>query len=295
VARLAALLGEQLHSLDTSRTKETLVRSVVWYCDEYKDDPLRTAMLPNGKPAVELSFMLPVFDIEVGPTDELPELDYEDVANYFRHDHERAIQALSQGRKLFGRLTGLHPSDSMYVAANRSFYTITICFAGHIDRVVHFGDEVFVLDYKSSKYPLTLEWVQGFDRSTQFFGYYTAAAIMASQPNSVFPGHPAGVLVDGLQLQVNATRFARFPLRYSPTIANEFLENLEALVRIKAETAARLGLYPTEAESECNAYRKMDGSGGCEFRKICNAPPATRDYELRQRFTRSVWDPSQPR
>ena len=72
MARLAALLGERLQSLDTSRTKETLVRSVVWYLDEYKDDPLKTAMLPDGKPAVELSFMLPVFDVRVGPTDELP-------------------------------------------------------------------------------------------------------------------------------------------------------------------------------------------------------------------------------
>lgn len=292
MARLAALLGERLQSLDTSRTKETLVRSVVWYLDEYKDDPLRTAMLPDGRPAVELSFMLPVFDIEVGPTDELPVLDFQEVIDYYKGNHSKAIEAVAQGRKLFGRLINIPVNSPSTKLAPQSFYTITIHFSGHIDRVIHFGDETFVTDYKSSKYPLTLKWVRGFDMSTQFEGYYTAAHILASQPNTVFPSPPAGVLVDALQLGVNFTRFARFPLRYSATVADEFLSNLEALVRIKAETAAKLDLYPREAESECNAYRRADGTGGCEFRAVCTAPAAARERELRQRFVRSVWDPS---
>ncbi len=298
VARLAALLGERLQSLDTSRTKETLVRSVVWYLDEYKDDPLKTALLPDGKPAVELSFMLPVFDIEVGPTDELPDLDMTDIISWYNFNTgqlpsiEEKIRIVSQGRKLFGHIVmgdcELAPRDPI----SRSFYTITVHFAGHIDRVVHFGDEVFITDYKSSKYPLTLEWIKGFDMSTQFEGYYTAAHILASQPNSVFPSPPAGVLVDALQLGVNFTRFARFPLRYSASVADDFLSNLEALVRIKAETAARLGCYPREAESECDSYRRMGGTGGCECRPVCLAPPAARERELQQRFVKSVWDPS---
>jgi hypothetical protein len=234
-----------------------------------------------------------VFDMRIEPTDALPALDYNDVLNYHNGNHALVIEAVSQGRKLFGKIVNVPEQETKRIT--QSFYTITICFAGHIDRVVHFRDEVFVLDYKTSKYPLTLEWINGFDRSTQFFGYFTAAAIMASQPNSVFLDHPAGVLVDGLQLQVNATRFARFPLRYSPTVANEFLENLEALVRIKAETAERLRLYPTEAESECDHYRRMDGTGGCEFRKVCNAPLISRERELQQNFTKSTWDPSKSR
>ena len=292
MARLAALLGERLQSLDTSRTKETLVRSVVWYLDEYKDDPLKTAMLPDGKPAVELSFMLPMFDIEVGPTSELPKLDYQEVLTYCDSHSAEAIVAVAQGRKLFGEIVNLPYNDELRLAVKRSFYTITIHFSGHIDRVVHFGDETFVTDYKSSKYPLTLEWVRGFDMSTQFEGYYTAAHILASQPNTVFPSPPAGVLVDALQLGVNFTRFARFPLRYSASVADDFLTNLEALVRIKAETAAKLDLYPREAESECNAYRRADGTGGCEFRAVCTTPTAARERELRQRFVKSVWDPS---
>lgn len=291
VARLAALLGEQIVSLDTSRSKETLVRSVVWYCDEYKNDPVQTAMLPNGKPAVELSFMIPVFDLEVAPTDELPALEIEEVIKYFGAEvtSAKVKTALSQGRKLFGKLIS-NSNTTIPPSWLESFYSITIYFSGHLDRVVHFGDEVFVLDYKSSKYPLDLTWVQGFDRSTQFFGYYTAAHILSSQPNTVFPTPPAGILVDGIQIGVNFTRFARFPLRYSTAVANEFLENFEALVRTKAEPAARLGYYPSESESACHHYRRADGTGGCEFLPVCNASPADRARQLKQRFRVSIWD-----
>lgn len=299
VARLAMLLGERLLSLDTSRTKETLVRSIVWYLEEFKDDPLKTAMLPDGQPAVELSFMLPIFDLEVGPTDELPPLDIVEIEEWFKEttgtyvSEKDLAQVITQGRKLFGNLISSKPNVwPTTTLLYKSFFSITIHFAGHLDRVVHFGAEVFVTDYKSSKYALTSDWIRGFDMSTQFEGYYTAAHIMSSLSNSVFPSPPAGVIVDGLQLQVNGTRFARFPLRYHPSTAEEFLTNFEALVRTKAEPAARLGLYPREAQSECDHYRRRDGTGGCSFRAVCLSPPAARDRELKQRFIKSIWDPS---
>jgi len=41
---------------DQYKNRETLVRTVVWYMDQFEDDPLKTVVLANGKPAVELSF-----------------------------------------------------------------------------------------------------------------------------------------------------------------------------------------------------------------------------------------------
>jgi hypothetical protein len=296
--KLAMLLGERLLSLDTSRTKETLVRAIVWYLEEYKDDPFKTALLSDGRPAVELSFMLPVFDIEVGPTNELPPLDIKEVIEELGGEvtHSQLVEAVCEGRKIFGEL--LLKGTEYPTAAEelrKSFYTITIHFAGHIDRVVHFGDEVFVTDYKSSKYALTADWIKSFDMSTQFEGYYTAAKIMSSLPNSVFPSPPAGVIVDGLQLGVNFTRFTRFPLRYYPSTAEDFLQNFEALIRVKAEPAARLNLYPRESQSECDRYRRQDGTGGCEFRSVCLKPTANHEQELQRNFVKSTWDPSQSR
>ncbi len=41
---------------EPTKTRETLIRSVVWYLDQFQDDALETVVLANGKPAVELSF-----------------------------------------------------------------------------------------------------------------------------------------------------------------------------------------------------------------------------------------------
>jgi hypothetical protein len=41
------------------KNRYTLLRTIVWYLDEYgPNDPLQTVMLANGKPAVELSFRM---------------------------------------------------------------------------------------------------------------------------------------------------------------------------------------------------------------------------------------------
>ena len=44
---------------DANKTRETLVRTLIWYFEEFKDESLRTHILPDGKPAVENSFRVP--------------------------------------------------------------------------------------------------------------------------------------------------------------------------------------------------------------------------------------------
>ena len=39
-----------------AKNRESLLRSAVWYLEEYRNSPLETYILPSGKPAVELSF-----------------------------------------------------------------------------------------------------------------------------------------------------------------------------------------------------------------------------------------------
>lgn len=43
---------------DPIKNKSTLVRTIAWYYEQYKDDPLETVILSNGKPATELSFRI---------------------------------------------------------------------------------------------------------------------------------------------------------------------------------------------------------------------------------------------
>lgn len=49
-------LGVSIPAGDNRRTKFTLVRSIIWYLEQFKNDPCETVILANGRPAVELSF-----------------------------------------------------------------------------------------------------------------------------------------------------------------------------------------------------------------------------------------------
>lgn len=49
-------LGRPWFSDHQQKNRFTLIRTIVWYLEEFRDDPLRTVRLANGKPAVELSF-----------------------------------------------------------------------------------------------------------------------------------------------------------------------------------------------------------------------------------------------
>ena len=51
-----SVLGRPWTSDDKNKNRETLLRSIVWYLDQFANDPLETVQLANGKPAVELSF-----------------------------------------------------------------------------------------------------------------------------------------------------------------------------------------------------------------------------------------------
>lgn len=57
-AVLTALQGASGFTGDEYRNTFTLVRSIVWYTEQFRDDPLETVILANGKPAVELSFRI---------------------------------------------------------------------------------------------------------------------------------------------------------------------------------------------------------------------------------------------
>ena len=61
--------GAPWDSMDNAKNRETLVRSIIWYIDHFKGDNLKTLILDNGKPAVELSFTLELNADETWPTE----------------------------------------------------------------------------------------------------------------------------------------------------------------------------------------------------------------------------------
>ena len=50
--------GEPWKSDHNTKTRENLIRTIIWYLEEFKDDPCATVILSTGKPAVEHSFRL---------------------------------------------------------------------------------------------------------------------------------------------------------------------------------------------------------------------------------------------
>ena len=51
-----------------TKNRFTLIRSIIWYLEEFANDPCETVILANGKPAVELSFKM---ELNYGPSGEL--------------------------------------------------------------------------------------------------------------------------------------------------------------------------------------------------------------------------------
>jgi len=47
-----------------TKNKTTLVRSVIWYLDRFKDDPAETYTIADGRPAIEVSFK---WELDYGP------------------------------------------------------------------------------------------------------------------------------------------------------------------------------------------------------------------------------------
>lgn len=57
--------GRPWNSGDTAKNRDTLLRSIIWYYDQFRDDPAETVVLANGRPAVELSFR---FELDFCPS-----------------------------------------------------------------------------------------------------------------------------------------------------------------------------------------------------------------------------------
>lgn len=54
--------GGPWQSDQPTKTRETLIRTIIWYLDTMKDTPTQPVMLSNGKPAVEMSFSIELTD-----------------------------------------------------------------------------------------------------------------------------------------------------------------------------------------------------------------------------------------
>lgn len=86
-----------------TKTRETLVRSVIWYLEQFGNaDPAKTVQLANGKPAVELSFKL---ELDFGPVGGTP---------YILCGHLDRVVEYAEGTYVMDRKTSSTTISSYY-------------------------------------------------------------------------------------------------------------------------------------------------------------------------------------
>lgn len=131
---------------ESTKTRLTLVRSFVWYCDHWRDDPLETVQLDNGKPAVELSFRF--------------ETSYEVTARGYNDPH----------------------SDDDPLSAGKYTITQPVVLCGHLDRLARFNGKLYVSDLKTTKHTLDQSYFLQFSPDNQMSLYSLAGQMVLSEP-----------------------------------------------------------------------------------------------------------------
>ena len=118
------------------KNRYTLIRSLVWNCEDRLDSPFTTVILANGKPAVELTFNFDAFTLDgetislSGHIDELVEAN----GQYYVKDDKTTKGALSAA---YFRQYTPHNQMSLYATAGRVILDKPI--AGVIIRAAQIG------------------------------------------------------------------------------------------------------------------------------------------------------------
>ena len=198
-----------------TKTRDTLIRSVIWYLDEFgQGDPCQTVILANGKPAVELSFQL-----DMG-------------------------------------------------------YGLVLC--GHLDRLVNFAGESYVLDHKTSSSTISNYYFDQFKPDNQM-SLYTLAA------QAIFKVPAKGVMIDAVQVAVGFSKTTRGFTYRTPQELEEWLEETRMIIKDIHRDVER-DYFPHNDKS-CHKY------GGCPFRKVCGSDPSVREAILKSEYNVRHWNP----
>lgn len=198
-----------------AKTRENLIRTIIWYVDQFENEATEVVMLADGKPAVELSFSLEVDD--------------------------------------------------------------GIVFCGHLDRLVTYAHDKYVMDQKTTGSTISNNYFDGYNPDIQF-SMYTFAG------QSVFHIPLRGVIIDAAQIAVGFSRFERGFTFRSASQLSEWYDEMLTLIET-TQGYARENHFPMN-RSSCGNY------GGCPFRKVCSRDPAVRPNFLAADFVKGPsWDP----
>jgi hypothetical protein len=110
------------------KTRFTLVRTVVWFLEQFADDPIETVILRNGKPAVELSFRLGMDDFVASTGEEYVLCGHLDRIGKLNDDYFIVDKKTSKGPVDANFFSKFSPDNqmSLYSFAGKIVYEVPI-------------------------------------------------------------------------------------------------------------------------------------------------------------------------
>lgn len=234
------------------KNPETLISLVVGYLDHYEDDPAETYIKSDGTAAVELSFR---FELDWGPEAGVIETNPPPIPNPNMEVYESI------------------PHAQPYL------------LSGHLDRVINFNDNLFVLDHKTTTTTLSDYYFNQYEPSNQMTLYSLAGATVLDAPIK-------GVCISGAQIMLSDPhRFVRRFTYRTPDQLDEWLMDLRFHLA-NAEHYATVEYWPMN-DTACDKF------GGCKFRGVCSKSPQVREMFLKTDFVKLTpeqrWNPLSPR
>jgi len=221
-----------------NKNRKTLTRTIIWYLEKFRNDVTKVYVLPDNTVAVEQSFR---FQLDWGPK-------------------------------------GAIIKESEQLVNGEYVYDIQpYLLCGHLDRVVTFNDELFVMDRKTTKNTIGSYYFDNFDPDNQMSLYTLAGQVL-------FETAIRGVIIDAAQVAVGFSSFERGFTYRNPDQIDEWVNDLHYWFQL-AEEFAKANYWPMN-DTACSMY------GGCKFRKICSKSPSVRERFLGADFVKGEpWNP----
>lgn len=164
-----------------------------------------------------------------------------------------------------------------------------IIFSGHIDRLVEYADNPYVMDQKTTGSTISQRFFGEFDLSIQMSMYTFAGKVIYNMPVK-------GVIIDGAQIAVGFTRFERGITLRTEEQLNEWYQEMMDVI---AEGRARYAKWQDSGDAARAFPRNLTACsnyGGCEFKEICSKGQQFRNQFLRGSFTKGEpWNPMKAR
>lgn len=206
---------------------------------------------------------------------------YEDdpAETYIKSDGTAAVELsfrfeLDWGPEAGKELVKEGPPYDEYIA--RSYL-----LSGHLDRVINFNDNLFVLDHKTTTTTLSDYYFAQYEPNNQMTLYSLAGATVLDAPIK-------GVCISGAQIMLESpNRFVRRFTYRTPDQLDEWLLDLRFHLA-NAEHYATVEHWPM-SDTSCDKF------GGCKFRGVCSKSPQVREMFLKNDFVKlepkDRWNP----